>query len=219
MRTPRDDPMRLSRRRFLVSAGAGTALAGASGYALYALLRGRGFRRPRLDPGTGTGRLAEEDMLVMLALCEVLVPDRYRPDSSGTRRLLDEATTDTPGLLSAYRGAVDLLRSEAEEGEGAAFESLAPERRDALLGGLLWRVPSHLGEEMGRARSRLLLRLERLWHEEARRRLRELVVRDLLMRLYLHAQPRLIGYANVPGVPGDPRAYVTPPAAGAPRSR
>jgi hypothetical protein len=38
------------------------------------------------------------------------------------------------------------------------------------------------------------------------------VVRDLLVRLYAAAVPALVGYSNLPGVPGDPRAYASPPA-------
>jgi hypothetical protein len=151
----------------------------------------------------------------VLALVETLVPDRYRLPPSRVRHLVDRATGEEPGVLREYQDGVRLLDERARRRGAPAFAALLPDQRDALLDDLLWRygAEDHGMDRMDRYSVLLARRLERVRHSGPVRRFRQLVVRDLLRRMYEAAVPLVIGYANLPGVAGNARDYVTPPDA------
>ena len=199
----------ISRRAFVAATavgGAGLAVAGYSGVAL-----ARDDLQPELDTSAPTGSLDPSRMDTLLALGEILVPDRFRVAPTRMRQLINEATQQEPGVLKAYREGAGLLDRLSQTRSGAAFRELPAEARDRILSGALWRYPAETGDAFDDTVTKVKRRLERAWHDGAHRRLRELVVRDLLRRMYEAAVPSLIGYSNLPGVPGDPRAYVDRP--------
>lgn len=200
----------ISRRAFIagsVAAGAGAAALGYSG-----LVIARDDLRPEWDRSSPTGELEPREMATILALAEVLVPDRLRSRPARVRQIVNEATRTQPGVLQEYRGGAMLMEELAHSAAGSPFPDLSVADREGLLAGILWRYPADTGDSLDDLVARAKRRLERAWHDGERRRFRQLVVRDLLARLYEAAVPTLIGYSNLPGVPGDPRAYAGPPA-------
>ena len=199
----------ISRRAFVAGTAAGAV--GVAGLGYSGLVVVRDDLRPHLDPSAPTGRLDDRRMATILALSEVLVPDRFRVGSTRVRQVVDQGTEREPGLLGEYeRGAV-FLDGLSSQAFGDDFHELSAERREALLDELLWRYPAERGEGLDDLIPKVKRRIERVWHREDGRRFRQLVVRDLLRRVYLAGVPLLIGYSNLPGVPGDPREYVGPP--------
>ncbi len=199
----------ISRRTFVVGTAAGAV--GVVGLGYSGLAVARDDLRPDLDPSAPTGRLGDRQMATILALSEALVPDRFRIESGRVRQVVEQATDREPGLLQEYeRGAV-FLDGLSNQAFGTDFHELSAERREGLLDQLLWRYPAERGEGLDDLIPKVKRRLERIWHREDGRRFRQLVVRDLLRRVYLAGVPLLIGYSNLPGVPGDPREYVRPP--------
>lgn len=200
----------ISRRAFVagsVAAGAGAAALGYSG-----LVIARDDLRPEWDRSSPTGELEPREMATILALAEVLVPDRLRSRPARVRQIVNEATRTQPGVLQEYRGGAMLMEELAHSAAGSAFPDLSVADREGLLAGILWRYPADTGDSLDDLVTKAKRRLERAWHDGERRRFRQLVVRDLLARLYEDAVPALIGYSNLPGVPGDPRAYAGPPS-------
>lgn len=201
---------RISRRAFVAgSAVAGTGAA-ALGYAGLMIVRDN--PRPEFDRSSPTGVLAPREMATVLGLSEVLVPDRIRVPPARIRRLVDAATQVQAGALKEYRSGAALLETMAARVHGTAFADLAVGRREGIIDRLLWRYPAGDDDALDDLVARAKRRLEGAWQDDERRRFRHLVVRDLLVRLYAAAVPALVGYSNLPGVPGDPRAYASPPA-------
>lgn len=205
---------RISRRTFSI------VTAGAAAAAMVAAYLGRPWirervrplydgRRPAYDATAPTGSLAEAELSAILALVEVLVPARYHPGPARARSIVQAATSTEPGLLMEYSAAASFLDRLATKRSARPFADLTSSERDALLARVLWEYPAG---PRGNRRNYFLARTEPLLIGSAASRLRSLVVRDLLRRFFVEAQPLLIGYSNVRGVPGDPRAYVTPPA-------
>ena len=199
----------ISRRAFVAGTAAGAV--GVAGLAYSGLAVARDDLRPHLDSSAPTGRLGERRMATILALSEALVPDRFRIESPRVRQVVNQATDREPGLLEEYERGAGFLDDLSSQSFGADFHELSAERREALLDELLWRYPAERGEGLDDLIPKAKRRLERVWHREDGRRFRQLVVRDLLRRMYLAGMPLLIGYSNLPGVPGDPREYVRPP--------
>lgn len=198
----------ISRRGLLaLTAGGAVTLGGvaAGGLMGYSALRER--FRPWYDRASGTGTLKSRDAEIILALVEVLVPARYRRSGARTRELVDTATEQTPGVFKEYTAAAEFLQRLSLETAGMGFAQLPPETRDHLLRQLLWRYPADPG-----TRNHLTTRLEFVLRGEDAGRLRQLVIRDILTRFYVDVQERVLGYHNLPGVPGDPRSYVSAPA-------
>jgi hypothetical protein len=165
--------------------------------------------RPAYDRTAATGPMAEAELSAILALVEVLVPARYHPGPARARSIVQAATSTEPGLLMEYSAAAGYLDGLATRRFTSPFADLTSPQRDVLLARVLREYPAG---PRGNRRNYFLARTEPLLIGSAASRLRALVVRDLLRRFFMEAQPLLIGYANVRGVPGDPRAYVTPPA-------
>ncbi len=200
----------ISRRGFIVGSAAGVAGIGLAGYSGLAIARDD--LRPGLDPSTGTGRLSEGERTTLHALAQVLVPDEVRVERFRILALLDRATETEPGLLAEYRSGADTLDVLAAARGLGAFAQLDLADRDRVLDAVFWRYPADYQGGRGDIRSKVLRRLERVRNSTEVRRLRQLVVRDLLRRMYVEGIPLLIGYSNLPGVPGDPREYTGPPA-------
>ena len=202
--------MSASRRRLLIGLGAAGAVLGAGGIA--GVQRFRTAVPPELMRRFGTEPLQEPEMRALVALTEVLVPPRYWIGAEASERLIQDAVAGEPGLGNAYADAANLLNEEA----GSRFATLKIPDRESVLESLFWQFSAEFGETTphvrGATRVRGLKRgVERAWMDERRRRFRDLVVSDLLERLYLAATPCLLGYENTQGVPGGPRSYVNPP--------
>lgn len=203
-----------ARRRILFGAGASVLFVGSG--ATVALQR---LRRepPRLDVAADSAAPAAWEMAVIVALAETLVPGRHWIGPEGTQRLVNLALSDTPGLGAAYREGVVLLENAARDNFGEDFAQLPVSDRHTVVEGLVWMFGAEFGETTPNLRGATRIRgirrrVERTWLDESRRRFRDLVMSDLLERLYLAAAPCLLGYTNTQGVPGGPRAYVDPPA-------
>jgi len=207
---------RITRRRFLVGAGGLVAAGSAGAYLARSRVRNRVRSvyedlRPAYDRTAPPGILTGARFATILALSEVLVPPRYHPGPGRVRSIVDDATTTVPGLLREYEDAARYLDELGERHRSApSFAELPGSERNALLARSLW---EYSAGPPGDRRNWVLMRLEPLLVGRSAGRLRALVARDLIARLYIEAQPLLVGYSNVPGVPGDPRAYVTPPNA------
>lgn len=186
------------------------ALSGG-GYSVLAFVRDD--LRPRFDPAGPTGQLSNVEMGGIQALAEVLIPSRLRVREGRVRREVDAATSQEPGVFTEYRNGLRLLDRYAETRSDRPFRELAPDAREEVLDDLLWRYDAEddAGLDPETLTPLMLRRMERVWHRGAVRRFRQLVIRDLLKRLYQAGVPLLIGYTNLPGVPGDPRDYVNPP--------
>jgi len=201
---------RISRRAFVAGslvAGTGVAVLGYSGIGI-----ARDDRRPEFDTSSPTGDLQEAEMVTIEALVQVLVPERIGVGPTRVRQIVGEATRTRPGVLREYRDGVRLLDQLAGEFRGRPFSEISLVERDGILDRILWRYPAESGDLVDDVVSKTKRRLERVWHDDQRRRFRQLVVRDLLTQTYAAAIPTLIGYSNLPGVPGDARAYVSPPS-------
>lgn len=208
-RSPDSPRSTITRRAFI--AGSAAVVAGTGVLGLHGAERARTSRLPRLDTDTGTGTLTELEMLTVLALAEVLVPVRLLPSRSECERLVARAAAREPGILREYRSAAALLDRQASRSGSASFAELPLVDRDRILDGMLWRYHITDDSSLSDHVARVSRRLERVFQSEEERRLRNLVVPDLLRRLYRAAAPQLIGYGNLPGVPGDPREYTLPP--------
>ena len=199
----------MSRRRLLIGLGAGGVVVGAGGLlGAQHLLR---ISPPELDQDRSKASLTARELAVLVALSEVLVPARYWVGKEKTEELIHEAVEETPGLAHAYRDGAKLL----DEHAGTRFDTLSKERRDSTLAGMVWRYSAPFGRRIpdvrGATRLQYLPRqIELAWLDERHRRFRELVMTDLLERLYVAATPCVLGY-NLRGVPNGPRNYVSPP--------
>lgn len=199
---------RVSRRRFLAGvAGAGVA-AGAFGTGA-AVVHSRSVRIPAPDPTAGTGRLSGNEMATILALLEVLVPDHLLPPPAMRAAIIDEATLELPGLHREYASAARALDALADDGSGRRFAEITLATRIEVIDGLFWRYGSSAGLE-----DRVRRKLELMVHSEPQRRLRHVAAKDLMIRFHGGALVRYTGYANHPGLPGDPREYTRPPETG-----
>ena len=203
-----------ARRRILLGAGASVLVVGAG--ATVALQRLR-LEPPPLDVAAEPQTLIAREMTVIVALAETLVPARHWIGPEETERLITRAIADTPGLSAAYQDGAVLLEDTAQDKFGEHFAALSVTDRHTVVEELVWMFGAEFGETTpnvrGATRIRgLRRRVERTWLDESRRRFRDLVMSDLLERLYLAAAPCLLGYTNTQGVPGGPRAYVDPPA-------
>ena len=199
----------ISRRRFLLGSAVGMAGLGVVGYS--GLTVARDDLRPHLDPATGTGSLAASERETLVALSHVLVPSAYRVNDDRIRAVVDEATNEVPGLLDEYRRGARVLDDLADRRFAAPFAALSIGARDQVLDSVFWRYPAEYRGGMEDLRPKVLRRIERIRNGSEIRRLRQLVMRDLLRRIYSAGVPLVIGYSNLPGVPGNPRDYVIPP--------
>ena len=199
----------ISRRAFLLGSAAGVAGLGVVGYSGVAVARDD--MRPQFDPSTGTGSLESSEVDTLVALAHVLVPSIYRVNDGLIRAVIDEATNEVPGLHDAYRRGARVLDDLADRRFAATFVAISIADRDEILDSVFWRYPAEYRGGMEDLRPKVLRRAERIRNSSELRRLRQLVMRDLLRRLYSAGVPLVIGYSNLPGVPGNPRDYVTPP--------
>jgi hypothetical protein len=209
-REQRPAPAPVGRRAFLL----GAAVLGALWLAVRGGLRlARRARRPALAPeGSGQAPLGARERATLLALLPVVLPGDHGLGPEGPAALLDETLAARPELLPAFREAAALLERRSRQRLGAPFAEAAPAERDRILDSFLWRYRSGVPVGQARFRGSVLSRLERVFQAPAERRLREHVIRELLLRYY--GGPRsweLAGQENRPGVPGDPRGYVRPP--------
>lgn len=209
MREP-DDRAGISRRGLLIGVGLAGVGIGAAGFGAGPFLRDDWA--PELDESAPTGILGEEEMATLLALVEVLIPPRHRAEPADSRIVIDAATSSVAGVLDEYRRGARLLQEASQSSYGTRFESLPLGRRERVVDGMLWRYAAESPSgDLADQLIKVQRRLERLRYDEPSRRFRQLVVRDLLHRFYLDRAVALIGYSNIPGVAGDPRAYVNAP--------
>lgn len=203
----------LTRRRVLIAVGGGGVAVGAVGVVGLHRLR---EAPPRLERSRGTESLADPELAVIVGLAQVLVPERYWLGTERTADMIKRAVDRRSGLGHAYREGAVLLEERAKSQFGNGFADLSRDERDEVLRELLWRFSAEFGETTphvrGATRVRAIRRrAERAWLNERRTRFRDLVMSDLLERLYLEATPCVLGYENTQGVPGGPRAYVDAP--------
>lgn len=220
-RMPEDDaPTRVrgaersgvSRRTFVVGTGSAVVAVGAGGVA--GLRFARDGDRPEFDTSGRTGRLDDGELRALLALLDVLVSPERRASPSENTALIHLATETEPGVLSEYRAGARLLNGWAGERGAGSFAAMVPPAREEVLGAVLWRFEAEDGSGTAAYVTKGRRRLERWAHSGGERRFRELVVRDLLQRYHRRHFWKLVGYRNLPGVPGDPREYVRPPEPG-----
>lgn len=159
--------------------------------------------RPRLDTRTPTGVLTASEMEDLVAFAGVLAAERAltaaeRPD---VIEHVEERTRNRSGYLSLYRMTVAVL---ARLSGGAAFASLAPEQRVAV-------VARHRLGPLGADRMAYLWPFDR-----DRLAVRVLAVPDLIHAYYASASGwAVVGYSVFPGRPSDLRRYTRPePAPG-----
>jgi hypothetical protein len=194
-----------TRRSFLIGMGAATAGAAIAGPAALRIAR---LSTPSLNSDAPTGSLPESEAEALLALLEVLVTPEHAVTRSESLALLQTATRETPGLLDAYAEGARLLDRLAVDRGHARFAAAPAAVREAIVDGLLWRYGAHDSDLVARA----LRNFERFVHSKPRRRFRELVVRDLLLRHHRRHAWRMTGYRNHPGVPADAFEYTRPPS-------
>lgn len=199
----------ISRRAFLLGSAVGVAGLGVVGYS--GVTVARDDLRPHLDPTTGTGSLAASEPETLVALSHVLVIPDYRVNDDRIRAVVDEATNEVPGLLHEYRRGARVLDDLADRRFFAPFAAISIEARDQVLDSVFWRYPAEYRGGMEDLRPKVLRRIERIRNGAELRRVRQLVMRDLLRRIYRAGIALVIGYSNLPGVPGNPRDYVTAP--------
>jgi len=212
---------RMTRRRFLkfLLAGAFLALPVLGALRLWLGSPFRFLRRAlavELDRSAPVGLLEADEMATITRLAEVLVPPDTTPGASAgwVREHVDQTTGSRPGYLREYRAAAGLLDEAAAALQPSVthFHLLAVAAADQVLRGMFGRR---------RNASPWRSRMERLTASGRRReRCWNFVIHDLLQGFYRTSSGwAVVGYDSYPGVPGDPRAYTSPPAAVADGSR
>lgn len=196
----------VSRRAFLLIGGTTLAAAGVGGTVGVKLARDD--LRPTFDPDGAIGVLGTREMATILALLETLVPADYLNSRQRSTAIINDATREEPGVLTAYQSGAVLLDRAVTDGR---FGALSLAERDRVLDDILWRFDAETGGDFESMLSKAARRIERAAHTEEERRFRQLVVRDLLARFFRHAPGKIVGYSNHQGVPGDPRGYTRAP--------
>ncbi len=171
----------------------------------------RDDRRPELQSDSDVGTLEPSEIATMFALAEVLVSPSFRESRAQTELLIAEAASRVPGLAATYRAGARLLDDRMRAHRATTFAQASLEERNDLLEFMFWRFEAETGDALHDYRAKFTRRAERVRHSEEERRLRELVVRDLLIRIHRRTAWRVMGYQNYPGIPGDPREYTHAP--------
>jgi len=211
---------KISRRNFLVGSGV-VAGVGIFAFTGLRLLRNAYWRlRPNLTNDFPAGRLSISEMENLLALVEVLVPERYLPDREERIRIINTNTEndgpmdDDGPMYFEYKAACILLDKTTIKLEGIqGFHQASPKQRENILRSLLWNYEA--GDSTGPSYyvGTIYASLERIFQSESQRRFREYVVRDLMRSFYIQdgVAFQLADYDYWPGIPArDLRAYTRP---------
>jgi hypothetical protein len=203
----------VSRRKFLLLTG----MLSGTGVAIYTSFtvgskRFINILRPGLDHTAPTGRLSAQEMDTMIALLEILLPVTLWPGREAMADMVNQATENVKGVLQAYQNGVFLLDQTARAyTPGRRFAVAGNEVRQRILESLMWKYTGGKSGTLSYYVGLCYASFERLCQSAPRRRLRELVVRDLLRRFYAGSVAwKMAGYSRHPGMPGYPRASVQP---------
>ncbi|HEX9757386.1 MAG TPA: hypothetical protein VGB26_06250 [Nitrospiria bacterium] len=199
----------MSRRIFMVTAGVLT-LIGIFSYP--ALRYVKKAINPNLNRNHPPGRLSDQDMRTMLALLEVLVPQRLWISQENMVKLVNDATEQKKGLLKEYQSGLNMLDQLTKLRRGKlGFANISLRERSVVLESILWKYEGGRQKDLSNLFGKIKSNVERLFLSKPERHFRDFVVRDLLVRFYSgEAGWKLAGYTNYPGVPGNPREYVGP---------
>lgn len=163
----------------------------------------------KLDIRTPAGLLDSNELITVTHLAQVLIPEDSTPGASEewVRQHVNHATESRPGYMEEYRSAAAFLNEVAAETQPSTpyFHLLSNEDVNNILTEMFrWRQQNYTTwRERIHQLSRSGRRQERLWH---------FVIQDILRNFYKSPDGwAVIGYDNYPGMPGDPRAYTSPP--------